>query len=80
MFTVTPSANTSAFPHAGSPVKVMNTKHLAQQLALIDSRLFMQISRTELLGLKWTRQDKKTLAPNVDALVQWWNQARAIYC
>lgn len=56
---------TIAMPDA--PFKLANTtdKELAEQITLIDFRLYSEVRFTELLGQAWNKDKKRHQAPNL---------------
>ncbi|CAL8088889.1 unnamed protein product [Calicophoron daubneyi] len=52
----------------------INPELLAQQMTLIELRLFQAIQPEELLSLKWNGKEKQKYAPNIVASTRWFNQ------
>ena len=51
----------------------MQVKELARQMTLVEQSMFRAIKPWELVGLAWTKKDKK-LSPHVSTMVQHFNQ------
>mmetsp|Transcript_20287 Transcript_20287/g.77658 ORF Transcript_20287/g.77658 Transcript_20287/m.77658 type:complete len:990 (+) Transcript_20287:129-3098(+) len=51
----------------------VNPIEFARQQSLLDFEVYKQISPSELLGLNWSKKDKKDKAPNVYKFIQQFN-------
>ncbi|RDW86901.1 Ras-GEF domain-containing protein [Aspergillus mulundensis] len=52
----------------------LDARELARQLTLMESCIFGKVQPGELLHKNWQRKESLTLAPNVRALIQFFNQ------
>eukprot|EP00118_Oscarella_pearsei_P029099 m.3656 g.3656 ORF g.3656 m.3656 type:complete len:760 (+) comp9669_c0_seq1:190-2469(+) len=52
----------------------LSVEHVAEEICLLDAKAWGDLGSGEFENCRWMKQDKRSLAPNIIAMVEWFNR------